>query len=352
MAKKDENKNLKKANIKTEKKAVKNSRNLADNILEKKMNKKPTKSVAEGSVKNPVKSSAKKSEKISEMSSAKGEKNPSVVASKKPTVTGLRVPPKEFDKYWYYRNSVQSPDTDVKFFKKLYRDARGKDAETFREDFCGTFSLSCEWVKLDKNNRAIGLDLDPEPINYGKQNYLPDLDSEQQRRVSILQKNVLDPDLPKADIIGAQNFSYFIFKDRRLMLRYFDNCRQSLKNDGLFIMDCFGGSQCYEPIEEETQHKHFSYYWDQTSFDPVTNCALFYIHYKPKYKKKIEKVFTYDWRMWSIPELQEILLEAGFRDSFVYWEGTTKDGEGDGVFKKRKTGEACQAWIAYIVGVR
>ncbi|MEZ0392177.1 MAG: class I SAM-dependent methyltransferase, partial [Pseudobdellovibrionaceae bacterium] len=112
--------------------------------------------------------------------------------------------------------------------------------------------------------------------------------------------------------------------------------------------DCFGGSQCYDAIEEPTKHRGFTYYWDQTGFDPVSNRALFYIHFKPKGGKKVEKVFTYDWRMWSIPELREILEEVGFKKTHVYWEGTTKAGEGDGIFTRTEKGESCLSWIAYI----
>jgi hypothetical protein len=36
----------------------------------------------------------------------------------------------------------------------------------------------------------------------------------------------------------------------------------------------------------------------------------------------------------------------------VYWEGTTADGEGDGVFRRKAVGEACEGWIAYIVAER
>jgi hypothetical protein len=34
----------------------------------------------------------------------------------------------------------------------------------------------------------------------------------------------------------------------------------------------------------------------------------------------------------------------------VYWEGTNhKTGEGNGVFKPSRRGEACAGWIAYLV---
>ena len=52
--------------------------------------------------------------------------------------------------------------------------------------------------------------------------------------------------------------------------------------------------------------------------------------------------------MWAIPELKDILDEVGFKTT-VYWEGTTKDGDGDGDFKPVTQGEECEAWIAYLV---
>ena len=56
--------------------------------------------------------------------------------------------------------------------------------------------------------------------------------------------------------------------------------------------------------------------------------------------------------MWSIPEIRELLEEAGFKSSVVYWEGTDKDGDGDGEFYQVTEGEECESWIAYIVGVK
>jgi precorrin-6B methylase 2 len=261
--------------------------------------------------------------------------------------TGL---PADFDKYSYYKRAVQSPDTDVEFLRDTYRELRGREAQVLREDFCGTFAISCEWAKISSKARAYGIDVDEEPILYGLANYLPHLTPAQRERVKILQADVLNPGLPKADIIAALNFSYFVFKERSVMKSYFHNCISTLNPGGLLVADVFGGSQCQEANEEETKHKDFTYYWDQANFDPITNEALFHIHFKPHGQKKIEKVFTYDWRMWTIPELREMMRETGFRKTYVYWEGTTRAGTGDGVFKRAEKGEECQAWIAYVVG--
>lgn len=260
--------------------------------------------------------------------------------------------PENFDKYSYYINSVQSPETDVRFFKKVYRELRHKEALTLREDFCGTYIVCQEWVKLGNLYKAIGVDLDEEPIEYGRRLAEKNLKPSQRARLNILKKNVLNPSLPKSDITAALNFSYFLFKERGMLKKYFRNVYKTLKNDGVFILDCFGGSNCYEPNEEETVHKGFSYFWDQDSYDPITNEAQFYIHFKIKGKKKIEKAFSYDWRLWSIPELKEILTEVGFKDIHVYWEGTTKSGEGDGHFKSVDKGEDCESWIAYLAALK
>jgi hypothetical protein len=256
----------------------------------------------------------------------------------------------EFDKYSFYRRAVQAPDSDVIFLRDTYKELRGKAPVRLREDFCGTFSICCEWAKLNNRHQAYGVDLDPEPIQYGRENYLPKLSPAQRSRIEISQENVLSPGLPKADIIAAMNFSHFIFKERRMMKAYFKNCHATLNSNGILVTDIFGGSQCQEANEEATDRGSFIYYWDQTCFDPVSNHALFHIHFKPKGQKKIKNVFTYDWRMWTIPELREIMHEAGFRRTHVYWEGTTSSGEGDGCFTRTEKGEECMAWIAYVVG--
>ncbi|MAF91346.1 MAG: hypothetical protein CL674_08730 [Bdellovibrionaceae bacterium] len=262
------------------------------------------------------------------------------------------MPMEEFDKYYYYHRSVQSTENDVQFFDKVYKELKGKEAQSFREDFCGTHSLSCEWVKLGAKRTAVGIDLDQEPIDYGQKTYFSELNAEQKKRVEIINANVLDEGISSTDIVSASNFSYFIFKERELLKSYFANAYKNCKEDGIFIVDCFGGPKCQEENEEETEHDDFSYFWDQDSYDPVTNYALFHIHFKINGYKKIKKAFTYDWRMWSIPEIREIMKEAGFSKTHVYWEQSDEDGDGNGVFDRVEVGEECEAWIAYIVGER
>ena len=257
-----------------------------------------------------------------------------------------------FDKYELYSLAVQSAAEDVKFYRKIYKQIRkGKKPIILREDFCGAGAISCEWVKLDKENKSCGLDLDQEPMAYGRTNYVSKLKDEQKKRIALIKKDVLAADLPTADIAVALNFSYFFFKKREILKRYFENVYKSLNYNGLFVLDIFGGTQCTDTIEDKTKHKNFTYYWDQKNFDPVTNEAFFEIHFRYK-RIKYEGVFSYDWRMWSIPEIREIMLEVGFQDTKIYWEGTDKNGKGDADFRNVEKGESCLSWIAYIAGIK
>ncbi len=257
---------------------------------------------------------------------------------------------KTFDKYAFYQNSVQSPEVDVQFLNRIYTEISGKDPKVLREDFCAAFALCCEWVKLDSSKKAFGIDLDEEPLEYGRKNYLTELAPSEQKRVELLSQNVLSPEMPNADIIAALNFSYMGFKTRPLLKEYFQNAYNTLNEGGLLVLDCFGGPACMEPNENETEYDAFSYYWDQDTFDPITNEGMFYIHYKPKGSKKIQKVFTYDWRLWGIPELRDLMEEVGLKKVHFFWEGTDDDGEGDGNYTKTEVGENCDSWVAYVVG--
>lgn len=253
-----------------------------------------------------------------------------------------------FDKYDLYRRAVQSPEIDVAWMRKIYRELRGKEAVHFREDFCGTGLLSAAWVKQNPRCRASGLDISLEPMRYGRDHWLAELSDAQRERVNLMACNVLSPALPRAQIVAAVNFSYFVFRERKLLLRYFRNVRCSLVRGGIFVLDVFGGSDCQGPCTDVRRERGFTYYWEQEGFDPISQEARFHIHFRVG-RKMHRKVFSYHWRLWSIPELREILAEAGFRRTHVYWEGTNRRGRGNGMFTRREKGESCEGWVAYLV---
>ena len=248
-----------------------------------------------------------------------------------------------------YEKSVQNVEHEVEFLQTTFQQIRGRKAILFREDFCGTASASCQWVKQGGEFQAIGVDIDPSVLEWGRTHRLAKLPVADQPRVSLIEADVMTAATPAADLLAAFNFSYFIFKTRDELRAYFKKSYDALKEDGVFFVDLFGGPEAQEVTREKTKHKRFSYIWHQAEFYPVTNHIVCHIHFKFKDGSRIKKAFSYDWRLWSAPEIREVLDEAGFSKSTLYWEGEDEDGEGNGEFTPEERGEADLAWIAYIV---
>lgn len=255
----------------------------------------------------------------------------------------------EADIYELYEESVQNVENEVEFLQTTYQQLSGRKAYLFREDFCGTASLACQWVRQGREFQAIGVDIDPSVLEWGRNNRVARLPVEDQARVRLLESDVLTVETPKVDVLTAFNFSYFIFDTRDKMLQYLRRTYDALGDDGVLFLDMFGGPESQEETKEKTKNKGFTYIWHQAEFHPVTNYMRCHIHFKFPDGSRIKKAFTYEWRVWSAPELRELLIDAGFRKATVYWEGEDEDGEGDGEFTPNEKGEADLAWIAYIV---
>lgn len=253
------------------------------------------------------------------------------------------------DKYALYQQTVQEADPEVEFFERAYRHVRGGTPKILREDFCGTFQICCAWAKK-RDRIAIGVDNDPEPLAWGREHNLAKIPEAAQQRVTIIEDDVRKVQGPKADVLAAQNFSFFGFKTRDDLCEYFKKARQNLKSDGIMVLDMMGGAECWEDEREDvTDYGRFTYVWEQAKLDPISHEGTWYIHFRFSDGSKLEPAFTYDWRLWTLPEVRELLDEAGFAKSHVYWEGTDDDGEGDGVWRRVTKGEADPCWIAYIV---
>ena len=248
-----------------------------------------------------------------------------------------------------YEESVQNVGDEVNTVRTIFKQLRGRDAFSLREDFCGTASFCCAWAKSSARHTAVGIDIDPEVLEWGRNNRVAKLTEVQRARVRLVNSDVMTAETEPVDLVSAFNFSYWIFKTREQMKAYFTRVREGLKDDGVFFMDIFGGSEAFEETKEKTKNDGFTYIWDQAHYEPVTGRMVCHIHFKFPDKSKIKKAFTYDWRLWTIPELREILIEAGFSNVRVFWEHEDDDGEGTGEFYEEAHGEADLAWIAYIV---
>ena len=254
-------------------------------------------------------------------------------------------------KYDFYERSVQNAEGEVSFMHDEFKRFYGRSPFVFREDFCGTGAISCAWVQQDKNCEAYGVDLDPEPLKMGLERHYSKLSKTEQKRMQYLQKNVLTVKTSPVDVVCAFNFSYFIFKTRKQMLQYFKAVRKSLNKQGVFFLDIFAGPESQKLVTDVKKLKNLTYYWECQHFNPFTHECTFAIHFKDAKGKKHNNVFTYNWRFWTMPEIRDILAEAGFSKTVVYWEGDDADGNGNGVFTPAEDAENCDAWVSYIAAL-
>ncbi len=256
---------------------------------------------------------------------------------------------KQADRHVCYERAVQAPQVDAQFIDRTYRRYRGRPPRILREDFCGTAALCADWVKMHRDNRAIGIDLHAPTLNWGIAQHIVPL-GERAARVELVCQDVRDPVAQKADAVAAFNFSYFIFKERGTLRDYFARVRDGLNPDGILYLDLFGGPEAMDTREERTPFRGFTYVWDQAAFNPISNEITCHIHFEFRDKSAMRRAFTYHWRLWTLAELREIALEAGFRDFIVYWEGTDrKTGEGNGVYRPSLKGDNSPAYVCYML---
>jgi hypothetical protein len=123
------------------------------------------------------------------------------------------------------------------------------------------------------------------------------------------------------------------------------------------------------------------YYFDQKSFDVLSNTAKCALSFRFKdgnfvvinqlfSGSALKNAFTYDFRVYTIPEVREALAEAGFKQTFIWWAQTgnqashqggsddesdaEKDTNNDGIFEyeridHQKLVQGAHAWNAYVV---
>jgi SAM-dependent methyltransferase len=260
------------------------------------------------------------------------------------------IPP---SKFYLYEQSVQSPNWQVEYLPQFHQWLTKKKPYSFREDFCGSGKISCEWVKQGAKYSATGLDLDTETLTYANSVNRAELRQIEQRRVQFLKQDVLKPTREKFDMIGAFNFSFFDFHERETLLKYAKAAYRSLEAKGTFFLELAGGpdfliSSCEAKTFSIPKYGKFKKVWEQHQYDPISQVIDYAIHFQLKDGTWLNDAFTYHWRIWSIREVRDILLEAGFRDTAVIWDPTEHEDD----FDLHENAEAKSFWVAYVVGVK
>ena len=246
------------------------------------------------------------------------------------------------DRHVLYQESVQCVEAEIQKLK-------GRPAVRLREDFCSTANTSCEWIRRRDGNTAIGVDLDPEVLAWGEKHNRTTL-GKNAGKLTLLKENVLSVRHDPVDAVLAMNFSYWILKDRQTMRRYFRGVRDCLVDDGIFFLDCYGGYDASREMSERTKNDGFTYVWEQAAYNPTNGDMDCHIHFRFPDGSKLNRAFSYHWRLWTMPEIRELLDEAGFRKVTVWWQGWDDDEEdGDGEFEQVENADADAAWVSYIV---
>jgi SAM-dependent methyltransferase len=281
-------------------------------------------------------------------------------------MTAPRKPPSRLglpDRHGLYEAAVQSVDYDLDHVERLFRRLRGRPARVLREDFCGTAGLACAWALRDPAHVAYGVDLDPDPLAWARAHRLAHM-NEGTDRVHLLQGDVLHARVPPADVTLAYNFSYWVFHTRPALLAYFRAAHRGLKRDGLLLLEMFGGTEAMSELVESRRIvgrsgpdgvpiAPFRYVWEQERFDAVTHSLQCAIHFELAGGRTLKRAFRYDWRLWTLPEVRELLHEAGFKDAIVYTQGwDDAANELDGVYRRRASFANQESWLAIVVGVK
>lgn len=254
--------------------------------------------------------------------------------------TGLSA--KSADIHQLYEVSVQQPQVMIGFIEELFDFIERPEPKVLREDFCGTAQLASMWVASESGREAIGVDIDAEVLAYAEEKNRVPL-GEIAGLLKLVRGDVFEV-TEKADVLLSLNFSHFIYKTRSELMTYLKHAKSCLNDGGMLILDAFGGPGSISPCEDERNFSSFTYIWEQGNYNPLTNEIDCHIHFKFSNGTTIRNAFNYDWRMWSLAEITELLEEIGFCDVTVYFE--SEDG-----FIGDPEAIDCDAWVAYIVAL-
>jgi SAM-dependent methyltransferase len=267
------------------------------------------------------------------------------------------------DRLLLYTPAVQHVEHDLDVLERVYRSLSGRAPALLREDFCGTAALASAWVERGSHRRAWGVDLHGGTLAWARRRRLPALGAAAER-LTLIHADARRVTRPPADLVVALNYSYWVFHRRAELKAYFRAARASLAPGGLLCLDAFGGTGAMQELVE-TRHipasrgpggervPGFRYVWEQTAFNPVDHRLRCQIHVHLRDGRELRRAFTYDWRMWTLPEIRELLAEAGFRESVVYlqdWDDRRHQALGS--YSRRRRFENQLTWLAYVVGVR
>ena len=216
------------------------------------------------------------------------------------------------DRWELYEHCVQSP-ADV---CDLLACAHGGAARKLLEDFCGSAAISREWVR--RGGEAVALDADASALALAGDG------------VEVVCADVRDADVLRGrsfDVIHSGNFSLGYFFERAPLVSYLRQRAALLAPGGVFACDTYGGRSAFE-LGAWRRERFLAgglrvvSTWEHRSADPVTarveNVLHFRVERDGEVVAQLPEAFVYAWRLWSLSELRDALLESGFRTVEVF----------------------------------
>lgn len=213
-----------------------------------------------------------------------------------------------------YERTVQAPRRTAELLRALH----GGDPRVLGEDFAGSAALSRAWVELVPDGRAYAVDLDAASLARGAH-----------RRVAAHVLDVRSAEVARlgpCDIVHAGNFSLGELHERAELVGWASAARARLARGGIVAADTYAGESAWrigalERRRMKADGSEIRWLWEQRSADPrtaeVVNAISFRVLRDGEVVLDLPDAFVYRWRLWSIPELVDVLREAGFADVAV-----------------------------------
>ncbi len=240
-----------------------------------------------------------------------------------------------------YELCVQSPRHVVSFLRAVH----GNQPSVLREDFCGTGAVSRRWVDEGARRgeawRATGVDLSPECLAHARE--AAPIEHAQQLRwlpLDCIREPVQDDD--GCDVIFIGNFSLGYIHTRDELIAYLLSCHKRLAKGnagfggGVLVCDLYGGPGAFALGTLERTHagrgkEVIKYLWRHEQADPctamVTNSISLRVLIDGDVVQDLPRAFVYEWRLWSLPELADVLRESGFGKAVIYTDINVAPGQ-------------------------
>lgn len=257
------------------------------------------------------------------------------------------------DRHDLYERTVQSPEKVVPFLRAIH----GSSPRVLGEDFSGTASVSRAWVRLVPEGSAIAVDLDADVLERAHGHAT----AGRLERIHGDARAATDPERHAADVLFVGNFSIGEIHERTDLVRYLARSRERLRKGGVFVCDTYGGPSAFRTGAVERSHwieggVRIRYVWEQREADPFTARVVCAMHFRlergGEIFQSIEDAFVYRWRLWSVPELREAMVEAGFAWTEVRSDLYGGPGTGLGIAgeKTRSSLDDSEGFIVCVAG--